>query len=255
MISPVHVSRLKDELADVAFRFLSEQRIVPPESPHGTVQTLVDSFFELYPNRPVVDNAGGSRFHNCFWLYLVARSLAPSLIIESGTWKGQSSWLFRTACPGATIHCFDPNLRRLVYRHDSIHYHETDWQNWHVDQVNPAQSLCFFDDHINQARRIREAHARGFRRLIFDDDPPAHKVYSFGYPGTPTVGMVMDTSLRPGDVLEWVWRGEPRRYVYPAEDVTEARKLVARYGVFPDIAGPTRHGDQTFLSYVELAEL
>jgi hypothetical protein len=252
MVSPKHVDRLRDELTHVAHGFLVGEGILAVGASRAQVRSVVDDFFTRYPNRPVEENVGGSRFHNCFWIYLVARSLGPSLVVESGTWKGQTSWLLREACPEATLHCFDPDLSRLVYRDPAVHYHELDWRDWDFGAVAPARSLCFFDDHINQAQRAREAHAKGFRRLIFDDDPPAHKVYSFGYPGVPSIAMLMDADTHDGDVLEWVWKGENHRYVFAEAEARGARELIARHAVFPDVGGPTRYGEQTFSSYVEL---
>ena len=243
---------MQTELAETVYRFLVSEPIGHEPPREEDVRRLVEDFFELYPARPVLDNAGGSRFHACFWLYLMARRLDPRLIVESGTWKGQTAWLFRQACPAAAVHCFDPNLTRLVYRDRSIQYHERDWAGWEFESVDPEKSLCFFDDHIDQSKRIREAGAKGFRRLLFDDAPPAHKVYSFGYPGLPTVGMLMDPRVEDGEVFEWTWRGEHHRWVFSEADAAPARSLISRYALFPDVAGPTRYGGQAFLSYVLL---
>jgi len=76
----------------------------------------------------------------------------------------------------------------------------------------------------------------------------------FGDPGVPTIGMVMDPSLESGEVLEWVWRGAPRRYVHEGAEAAAARALIARYAVFPDVAGLTRWGPRGFLSFVKLAD-
>jgi hypothetical protein len=252
MVTPKYVRRLREELVDVAHPFLADL-LVDVQRPR--IAALVDEFFETYPTRPVGENVGGSRFHNCFWLHLVLRSLDPALIVESGVWKGQTSWLFREACPAATIHSFDVTFRNLVHRDPSITYHEHDWGGFHFDAVDPARSLCFFDDHIDQAKRVREAHAKGFRTLLFDDNSPVHRIYSFGYPAAPTIDMLFDQNLEPGEVIEWTWKGEPRRWVYDAEEARAARALIARYEVFPDVSALTNyHGMHTFLSFVRLVD-
>ncbi len=69
-----------------------------------------------------------------------------------------------------------------------------------------GSALAFFDCHVNQARRVREAYERGFRWLIFDDNAPADRLYGYGLPGLPTIDMVLDTTLIDGDVLGWTWR-------------------------------------------------
>jgi hypothetical protein len=253
MVSPKHVEALQRELAAVAWSFLAQTSLVPGHVGQTDVGRLVSEFFSLYSSRPVTDNTGGSKFHNCFWLFLTTSILQPRLIVESGVWKGQTSWLFRAACPRASIHCFDISFKRLVYRDPSIHYVENDWKDA-VFATVPRESLCFFDDHIDHAQRIREAHAKGFRLLLFDDNPPAHKVYSFGYPGVPTVDMIMDETLVDGEALEWFWQGESRRHVHREQDVVAARALIERYAIFPDVSTLTRYGNHAFLGFVELRD-
>src|SRR5258705_1759174 len=80
MVSERHVRRLREELLGVAHPFLAG--LIEIDRPR--VAALIEEFFALYPKRPVVDNAGGSRFHNCFWLHLLVRCLDPALIVESG---------------------------------------------------------------------------------------------------------------------------------------------------------------------------
>ncbi len=248
MLTPRWLRRLGDELHAVAHPFLA--RHLSSTRSEG-VRAAIDAFLDAYPRRPVGDNRGGSGFHNCFWLYLVASCMEPDLIIESGVWKGQTAWLFRRACPRATILCFDPNLARLAYRDASIRYYEHDWETFRFGSVDATRSLCFFDDHVNQARRVREAYDRGFRTLLFDDDPPVHKLFSFGYPGTPTTAMLVDSELRSGDVVEWVWRGEPRRYI-SEPDRLGARALITLHELFPDVSSISQFEGYTFLTWVGL---
>ena len=58
-------------------------------------------------------------------MVLIARYRNPRLIVESGVWKGQTSWLFRQACPKAEIHSFDIDLKTLEVKSDRVDYHET----------------------------------------------------------------------------------------------------------------------------------
>lgn len=252
MLSEKYFKRLKEELCGVAYVFISENLNL--EIGHDKLLEIVDDFFHKYPQRPILQNVGGSGFHNCFWLYIVTKILGPSLIIESGVWKGQSSWVLREACPDATIHSFDINLKKLTYRSKSINYHEMDWCEFNFNSVDPLRSLCFFDDHINQAKRTREAYDKGFRTLIFDDNPPVHKLFSFGLPGVPTIDMLLDDSIKPGELIEWVWKGEKKIYLYNKEDEYSARELIRKYAVFPDVGGITKYGGYSYLSIVKLID-
>ena len=66
---------------------------------------------------------------NLFNLYSVIRSLKPKIIVESGTFKGQSSWFILKAAPKAKIYCFDIDLTQLIYKSNKIKYIEGDIKN------------------------------------------------------------------------------------------------------------------------------
>lgn len=254
MLNAQFADRLAAELSDIAAAFVERHQSRFGSVDRAKVATTVRDFLSLYARRPIRGNTSGSGFNNCFWIYLTVRLLNPELIVESGVWKGQTSWLMHQACPGASIHSFDINLSRLAYKADAIAFHEMDWMDFDLGQVDAARSLCFFDCHVNQARRIREAYDRGFRTLLFDDNPPVHKLYSFGTPGLPTVDMLLDDTIQPGDEIVWTKGGIERQYVYAQEDEHGSKDLVADYDVFPDVGGTTRLGGFTFLSLVSLVE-
>lgn len=254
MLNAQYVDRLAAELTDIATTFLGRHRSLPGSVDRTRISGIVADFLALYRQRPIKSNTSGSGFNNCFWIYLTVRLLDPELIVESGVWKGQTSWLMHQACPSANIHSFDINLSRLAYKDGAIAFHEMDWAGFDFGPVDPAKSICFFDCHVNQARRIREAYDRGFRFLLFDDNPPVHKLYSFGTPGLPTVDMLLDDTVKSGDEIVWTKGGVERRYVYNEEDENGSKDLVADYSVFPDVGGTTRYGGFTFLSLVRLVE-
>lgn len=255
MTTPALSDRLKDELADLAQVFFDDHlgpNISLP-TPHSLRQAI-ERFFEVYANRPIRQDRKGSGFHNLFWLYLTVVTLNPKLIVESGVRKGMSTWILRMAVPQATIHSFDIDLSKLVYRDASIHSHEHDWTQLDWEGVDRTASLCFFDDHLNQARRLREAYDRGFRTLVFDDNAPAHKLYRFGRPGVPTIEMLMDQSLDHDQRIEWVWHGQMQHYDYRDEDTFEARRLIKYRAMYPDVAALTGWGPFSFLTFVKLID-
>ena len=80
-----------------------------------------------------------------------------------------------------------------MWRDDEADYHEYDWMNATI--TAHGNTLCYFDDHINHAQRVIEAHARGFRTLLFDDDFPAYHLHATGHPPLPTIAMIYDETL------------------------------------------------------------
>lgn len=252
MVTPRYAAMLREELCEIAGSFLTAHHLLSPPR-RGQVQALVDEFFEIYPQRPVLRNTYGSGFDNCFWLFLAARCLAPELIVESGVQRGQTTWVLRQACPQAALRCFDINLGRRVYTDPQASYVEADWSGLEFGAVDAQRSLCFFDDHVNQARRVREAHQCGFRHLIFDDTVPAHKIYADAEPPLPTVHMLLDPRVQVGERIEWVCQGHRHSYVLSAGDST-ARELIQHCAAFPDIAHVVGHGRSSHPAYVRLVE-
>lgn len=235
-ISRTYFSDHLGNLAGNSFNFISE----------------VEKFMTLYASRPSKENKGGSGFHNSFWLFLFARTLNPKLIIESGVWKGHTSWLLEQACPDATILGFDINLRNLEYKNGKVKFYEQDWSEYQFGSVEPEQSLVFFDCHVNHAKRILEAHDRGFRHLLFDDNPPVHKLYGYGLPGFPTANMVWKGLEVQRHEVAWYWQGKEISYQIDKKEITKARVIMKMHEVFPDVGGSTRYGGFSFLTYVKL---
>lgn len=218
---------------------------------HGAdaARTAVAEFYGLYDGRPVQDNSGGSGFNDSLWLFVVTRLLGPSLIVESGVHRGHSTWLLRQACPQAELHCFDPDLSHLVYRDPGASYHEGDWMEVALS-AGETPSLAFFDDHINQALRLRQAHERGFRRCLFDDNFPAYNLYATGGPPVPTLAMLRDPALDSGRELAWVRNGKAYRYRYRDEETHGAKDLIADYLELPDLAPLTGYRPGSRLTFV-----
>jgi hypothetical protein len=178
---------------------------------------------------------------------MAARLLRLELVVESGVWRGHSSWLLRRACPGAEMHAFDLSLKNLAVRERDVVYHEQDWRRHRFPPADPRRKLAFFDDHVNQCRRVREAHARGFRYLILDDNMPARETARAGTPPFPTLQMLFDRTLSGGESFSWIGAGGRRmNYTYRRRDTHDAGRMIEAHLVFP--------GTACFLTFVRLRD-
>ena len=130
----------------------------------------LDIFCEIYASRPIQDNAGGMGFNHSFALWKMLRVLNPDLVVESGIWKGHSTWLIETTLPNAKIISFDTNLAFRQYVSPAATYSEGDFQFYDWSSENLENSLIFFDDHQNSFSRTLLAYFFGFKRLIFEDN-------------------------------------------------------------------------------------
>ncbi len=188
--------------------------------------------------------AGGS----LVWLFVLARTLSPRVIVESGVFKGASLYTLHSACPDASVHAFDIDLSNLLYAHSAIHYHEGDWSEA-LPRAEGPTDLCYFDDHINNCLRVRQAYDQGFRHLIFDDSPEIGELHKWRFPGVPTIQMVHHQTLEPGDWVEWVWKDKKLRYTYREEDTHGVKDLLEVVVELPSLSSLTGRptGVQTYV--------
>jgi hypothetical protein len=136
-----------------------------------------------------------------FAVWFMARALSPQLIVESGVWKGQGTWLLEQACPSARIISLDPDLSKRVYISERVVYSNLDFslQDW-TDL--PVKSLVLFDDHQNAYRRLQQCHWFGFKHIIFEDNYPVSQgdCYSlkkaFSHAGFSSLADEQTTSLK-----------------------------------------------------------
>jgi len=223
--------------------------VAPPADPAAVLQ----DFMALYPERPFAENKGGSGLNDSLWLYLLARTIQPSLLIESGTWRGQSAWLFYWACPQASLHSFDievPDGGR--HQTAAVTYHLTDWTAANLRPPAEGPALIFFDDHVSHAQRLAEAADRGFRLALLDDNFAAHQLHATGAPPVPTLAMLSDTGLAPEGVIEWRRNGKLYRYHDTLERRQATERRVEAQLVLPELAPVTRHPPGSGLTLVRL---
>ena len=203
-------------------------------TPDGAVIDQVRTFWSLIPTAPVRQRRGGSGFNGALQLYVAMRALRPAFVIESGVFRGLTTWVIRQACPQARIFCHDPDLSGLQYRDAQARYSTADWSTAEWSMLDPATTVAFFDDHVSQGRRVVEAQARGLTRLLFDDDAAGHRIHAHGGPAHPTIAMITGPERSPEPIC---WTRNGRLFEQPAEDalVRQAAGLIDRSHAFDDL--------------------
>src|ERR1700728_1544270 len=208
---PSQVGRIFSEFAKIADPWLRRQKLFPVACEFDLSLALCQ-FYEQYLDSPFRDKMGGSRFNNLAWLYLLAKSMKPGFVIDSGTFRGASAWAFSKA--GVEVFSFDIDLTRLALRAGSVVYSQCDWTAFDWKGFDFSNSLIYFDDHLDQARRLMEASQRGVPLAIFDDDfqltsfaPMANKGLSL-----PKIEFVLDNDLQKYQEISWLANG--RRYIF-----------------------------------------
>jgi hypothetical protein len=251
LLAPKLQARLERLLAETMGPALRGAGLEP--GPVDAVRGDLAAFFRHYADRPVQDaRGGGSGLNDSLWLYLVARAVGPERIVESGTFRGQGAWVLHQACPAAPIDAFDVDTGRVAWTHPNYRVHQREWTDLvRADPAN-AQALAVFDDHISHARRVVEAHARGFRWILLDDNLAAHQVHATGGPPLPTLAMVMDEGLEDGEEIAWTRNGKDYRWTFDAAAAADARTRIASHHQLPELARITAHPPGSGLTLVRL---
>jgi hypothetical protein len=229
--NPALRARLVSGLAQVATDHCRDLGLVAPQ----VSERDIEDFYERLPGNPARNVQEGATEDGLnLWLHLLARRIAPDTVAESGTYVGRSLYTLRHAAPQAALHAFDISFGPLVYHDASVHYHEMDWS--HSDLQCRGLGLAYFDDHINNGLRIREAYDRGFRHLVFDQCPSVGTVHKFRYPGLPSARMIAENQLAEGEVCEWRWHGQPMRYVFSTAHTHGAEHLMELARPLPSLS-------------------
>ena len=136
---------------------------------------LIEDFTDIYSSKPIVNNDGGMGFNHSFALYCILKENKPSLVVESGVWKGQSTYIIENAVPEAEIICLDISYENIEYRSGKSEYIIGDFNSVDWSKYNIENSICFFDDHQNSMDRLKEMKWWGFNKCIFEDNYPVNE--------------------------------------------------------------------------------
>ncbi len=194
----------------------------------------LDAYFQTTSRNRAFGVLGTTPGNGTIWLFLLARALQPQRIVESGVYHGSSLFTFRAAVPRAKLFAFDVSFATLLSRLDGVDYREHDWGTDDVRAESPSD-LCFFDDHINNCLRLRQAYERGFRHVVVDDSPDIGEIHQLHFPAVPTVSMVTDDKWTEGDMIEWNWQGRRLRYVFRLADTHGAKDIIETAYRFPSL--------------------
>lgn len=130
----------------------------------------LEEFIPIYETRPIKNNMYGMGFDHSFGLWFVTRWLKPDLMIESGAFKGHSTWVLRQAMPDIPIVSISPRHPEKYLKKgpayvdgnctyfagkDFVDFGSMDWgkvmRKYGIK--DRSRVLIFFDDHQNELKR------------------------------------------------------------------------------------------------------
>jgi hypothetical protein len=209
-----------------------------------------EEFWPIYSKRPILNNEGGMGINHSFALWYIARHLNPQVVLESGVWRGHSTWLLEQSIPEAQIFSFDLNLAEIQYKSTRVHYEECDFINFDWSAVDTQNGLAFFDDHQNAYQRLQDARWMGFKNVILEDNYPVGEgdCYSlrhiFQHEGATSLQMSCgyEGSKRQSfrrkrlEKVLWGLGGGQRKLVRPnSSDAANLRRNVKFFFEFPPV--------------------
>ena len=133
----------------------------------------LEEFAELYARRPLSDNTGGMKAPHMFMAWFALRQLRPEVVVESGVYRGQGTWLIDQACPNADLYCIDVDLDRIEVRPERATYFSQDFSSLDWSHLPAQGTVLFFDDHQNAYERVKTVRWFGFQHMIFEDNYPS----------------------------------------------------------------------------------
>jgi len=145
-----------------------------PHWSHESMKEELTRFISLYKNRPIKENLHGMRFPHMFATYFILKKINPKFVIESGVYKGQSTWLIEAALPECKILCLDIDLKQIIYKSKKVTYSELDFKFQDFSNI-PEETLVFFDDHQDHIERIKQAKNFNIKHIILEDNYPIGK--------------------------------------------------------------------------------
>jgi len=148
--------------------------VVNPFGDRAAMEQHLNEFCQLYAQRPF-DNTGGILFGSAFAYYYFLKTIHPKTLIESGIWRGFSTWIADSALPNTNLMCLDPVLMMPLqfeadYRPARAGYSTQDFScmNFYSDLTD--QACVFFDDHQNVMPRLEQTMNYGIKDVILDDN-------------------------------------------------------------------------------------
>lgn len=200
------INRMCGALSTEINQWLARQTVLPEPCLRTIDQSAIRDLYEAWLNSPFRTQSGGTRFNNMLWLYTTARAYNPTLIIDSGTFQGASAWALKRACPNASVLSFDIDLSNVISNVKGIDYIQGDFSCKDLQDYDCTKALAYFDDHLDQVKRLIQAAERGIGVALFDDDYP---VTSFAQMAPdahvlPKIEFVLDDTLVHGTQLKWM---------------------------------------------------
>ncbi|KAK3027074.1 hypothetical protein RJ639_040906 [Escallonia herrerae] len=126
----------------------------------------LEEFVPIYETRPIKNNMYGMGFDHSFGLWFMARQLKPDLMIESGAFKGHSTWILRQAMPDTRILSITPRHPEKYLKKGPAYVD----QNCTYFAGKDFVDFGSVDWVLQISVGLKQALKAGFKHLVFEDN-------------------------------------------------------------------------------------
>jgi len=206
----------------------------------------IERYEEIFRTVKIKDLNGGMGFNNGLFFYVLISHFKPKVVLESGLWKGFSTFLIDDAISKESkIFCFDINLDKREFLSKKAHYFETDLSITTEVEFNSVD-FAFFDDHVSIYDRLKFCLKNKIDIAVVDDDVSLTQVHSDGWPPIPTASMIFNYDKIPKS-FDWINNGIPAHADITGlkvDDICEYYKYIP----FPQLTAYTGYKDTSYTS-------
>ena len=207
---------------------------------------LIEEFDNIFRKFKFKNLEGGFGYNNSLYLFIFIRLLKPSRVIESGVFKGFTTYIIDNATTDKTeIVCIEPNIDRIQYKSVKAQYFDKDISK--INLEDNQNTLVFFDDHVPHINRIKLIREKKFKYVIFDDDVNISNFYHDGDPPIPTLNMIKnyEHDLKR---FEWTYDNSSRHIDFEIDDDSKSIFLDYYYYRFLELFEFTGYRTSSFTS-------
>lgn len=190
--------------------------------------SFYSGFFHVEPDTAEIDNftkryaahqedatklklfrSGGARQKDHLNFWCLSHVFKPAIYIESGVYLGSSLHAFIDNPQLKKTIAIDPGISKLRVPVSRIPgaclIDDLDFSQLAMSFFG-EHCIAYFDDHINTAERILQAHQKGIRYVLFDDSTGFEGICQRLFPAIPTLPMIIHhDSLAPGGKISWTY--------------------------------------------------
>ncbi len=116
------------------------------------------------------------KIDHCYALFCLLKKIKPKYIIESGVWKGQTTWLIKKVLKNPEVFSIDIDLSNREVIYDEVNYLNKDITKYNWNKLDKNKTLIIFDDHVCFSKRLNFLKKNKFKHIIFDDNLPNHHI-------------------------------------------------------------------------------